>query len=138
MTIDSRDDDTSALPRRDFIKVAGAGAGALLLGGTAAANAETPNPKATRAVRSASASSEFVVIGSGLWGSFTAMNLQAMGNKVTLVDIYGPGNSRQTSGDESRGVRSSYGDRPGEQGEVWMLWAREAMTKWKAFDDEYG
>jgi glycine/D-amino acid oxidase-like deaminating enzyme len=112
--------------------------GALLLGGAAAANAATPGPKATRAVRSASASPDFVVIGAGLWGSFTAMNLQAMGHHVTLVDIYGPGNARQTSGDETRGVRSSYGDRPGEQGELWMLWAREAMKKWTAFDEEYG
>ena len=40
--------------------------------------------------------------------------------------------------DETRGVRSSYGDRPGVQGEVWTLWAREAMKKWIAFDDEWG
>ena len=36
-----------------------------------------------------------------------------------------PGNSRSTSGDETRGVRSSYGDKPGQLGELWMLWARE-------------
>ncbi|HZI40115.1 MAG TPA: FAD-binding oxidoreductase, partial [Gemmatimonadaceae bacterium] len=47
-------------------------------------------------------------------------------------------NSRSTSGDESRGVRSSYGDRPGAQGELWLLWAREAMKRWTAFDDEWG
>lgn len=142
MTIDK--DDDQALPRRDFIKVAGASAGALLIG-AAAVSAESPSrpparghPAESPSVRPASASPEIVVIGAGLWGSFTAMNLQAMGHKVTMVDIYGPGNARATSGDETRGVRSSYGDRAGEQGEVWMLWAREAMTKWKAFDDEYG
>jgi glycine/D-amino acid oxidase-like deaminating enzyme len=138
MTQPSNDDDSGAPSRRDFIKSAGAGAGALLIGGAGTAAAAIPGPKATRSVRSASASPDFVVIGSGLWGSFTAMNLQALGHTVTLVDIYGPGNARQTSGDETRGVRSSYGDRPGEQGEVWMLWAREAMKKWLAFDDEYG
>jgi glycine/D-amino acid oxidase-like deaminating enzyme len=89
-------------------------------------------------VRATSASSDIVVIGAGGWGSFTALNLRRMGAKVTLVDAYGPGNARSTSGDETRGVRSSYGDRPGEQGEVWMLWAREAMKKWTAFDDEWG
>jgi glycine/D-amino acid oxidase-like deaminating enzyme len=59
-----------------------------------------------------------------------------MGAKVTLVDAYGPGNARATSGDESRGVRSSYGDR--ETGEMWMLWAREAIDRWKQFDAEWG
>jgi glycine/D-amino acid oxidase-like deaminating enzyme len=84
------------------------------------------------------ASSDVVVIGAGAWGSFTALNLRKMGAKVTLVDAYGPGNARSTSGDETRGVRSSYGDRPGAQGEVWTLWAREAIKRWIAFDDEWG
>jgi glycine/D-amino acid oxidase-like deaminating enzyme len=130
--------DATALPRRDFLKVAGAGAGAMLVGGAGAAGAMTPKPSATRSVRSASASPEIVVIGAGLWGSFTAYHLRRMGANVTVVDAYGPGNARSTSGDETRGVRSSYGDRPGQMGELWMLWARDAMTRWKQFDDEWG
>jgi glycine/D-amino acid oxidase-like deaminating enzyme len=135
---DTNHADADALPRRDFIKAAGAGAGAILLGGAGAAEANTPKPKATRSVRSANASPEIVVIGAGLWGSFTAYHLRRMGAKVTVVDAYGPGNARSTSGDETRGVRSSYGDRPGQMGELWMLWARDAMTRWKQFDDEWG
>jgi glycine/D-amino acid oxidase-like deaminating enzyme len=134
---DGHADERSELQRRDFLKVAGASASALLLG-SSNVSAESPRPKATRAVRSASASSEIVVIGAGGWGSFTALNLRMLGAKVTLVDAYGPGNARSTSGDESRGVRSSYGDRNGDQGELWMLWAREAMGMWKKFDDEWG
>jgi glycine/D-amino acid oxidase-like deaminating enzyme len=130
--------DATALQRRDFIKLAGAGAGTLLLGGASSAEASTPSPQATRSVRAASASPEIVMIGSGVWGSFTGLNLQRMGAKVTIVDAYGPGNARSTSGDETRGVRSSYGDRAGAQGEQWMLWARESMKKWKAFDEEWG
>jgi glycine/D-amino acid oxidase-like deaminating enzyme len=122
--------------RRDFIKTTGVGAGALLVGGAEKILAE--NPKATRSVRSASASPEIVVIGSGCWGSFTALNLQKMGAKVTLVDTYGPGNARSTSGDETRGVRSSYGDKLGPLGELWTMWARDAMNRWKTFDDTYG
>src|SRR5438270_1335105 len=61
-----------------------------------------------------------------------------MGATVTVVDAYGPGNSRSTSGDETRGVRSSYGDKAGQLGELWMLWARESMKRWRAFDDEWG
>jgi sarcosine oxidase len=123
--------------RRDFLKVAGASAGAFLVGG-----AGLTKPKVTPAPRvpfvRAGESPDIVVVGAGAWGGWTALNLRKMGAKVTVVDAYGAGNARSTSGDESRGVRSSYGDRPGELGEVWMLWAREAMKKWIAFDDEWG
>src|SRR5262245_17589383 len=137
------DGETSTtLPRRDFIKVASVGAGAFMLGGAASGNAapstRVPGLSTARSIPSATQSSDIVVIGAGLWGSFTAMNLRRMGAKVTLVDAYGPGNARSTSGDETRGVRSSYGDRPGALGELWMLWARESMKRWSAFDDEWG
>ena len=131
---------SDALPRRDFIKVAGAGAGLFMLGGPTA----DLRASATRRVpglsnkRPANASSDIIVIGAGAWGSFTAMNLRKMGAKVTLVDAYGPGNGRSTSGDETRGVRSSYGDKPGALGELWTLWARESIKRWIAFDDEWG
>jgi glycine/D-amino acid oxidase-like deaminating enzyme len=127
------------LPRRDFLKVAGAGAGLLMVGGaTPAIAAPVPGLSRKRSIPSASASPDVVVIGAGAWGSFTAMNLRKMGARVTLVDAYGPGNGRSTSGDETRGVRSSYGDKPGKLGELWMLWARESMKRWIAFDDEWG
>ena len=42
--------------------------------------------------------------------------------------------SRSTSGDETRGVRTSYGDRP--HGELWMQWANEAITRWMAWRGE--
>ena len=113
--------DEGALPRRDFLKVAGAGAGALLVSGAGSAAANIPNPRATRSVRSASASPDIVVVGAGLWGSFTAYHLRKMGANVTVVDAYGPGNARSTSGDETRGVRSSYGDKRGTLGELWTL-----------------
>jgi len=128
----------TAVDRRGFIKTAGVGAGLLVLGDAnrAAAVPETPAAR-TAAVRSG-ASPDIVVIGAGIWGSFTAYHLRRMGANVTVVDAYGPGNARSTSGDETRGVRSSYGDRPGALGELWMLWARESMRRWIAFDDEWG
>ena len=129
---------SGALERRDFLKVAGAGAGLLLLGGCApAANPEVPGIQPKRRFPLIGRSSpDIIVIGAGAWGGWTALNLRQMGAKVTLVDAYGPGNARSTSGDESRGVRSSYGDR--STGEHWMLWAREAMKRWTAFDDTWG
>jgi glycine/D-amino acid oxidase-like deaminating enzyme len=55
-----------------------------------------------------------------------------MGANVTLVDQYGPGNGRATSGDESRGIRSSYATR-----ELWVRWAHEAIQRWKRWDEEW-
>lgn len=126
-------DSPDTLDRRDFLKTAGAGAGLIVLGGS-----ETPAVAPARSTLSAGRSPDVVIIGAGIWGSFTAYHLRRMGAKVTLVDAYGPGNARSTSGDETRGVRSSYGDRPGALGELWMLWARESMKRWIAFDDEWG
>jgi sarcosine oxidase len=116
------------LDRRDFLKVAGAGAGALLTG-----CATGGGPGILRFGRS---SANVVVIGAGAFGGWTALNLQRMGAKVTLVDMLGPGNSRSTSGDEQRGVRTSYGDRV-DFGEQWMKWANLAIQRWKEWDAEY-
>src|SRR5690606_23599608 len=49
---------------------------------------------------------------------------------------YGVANSRSTSGDETRGIRSSYGDRA-ESGPLWTRWARESIQRWAAFDAEF-
>lgn len=133
-----QDDQGDALPRREFLRFAGAGAGLLLVGGSDTSLRPVPGIMPRANVPSATASSDIVVIGAGAWGSFTALNLVKRGAKVTLVDAYGPGNARSTSGDETRGVRSSYGDRTGAQGELWTLWARDAMKKWIAFDEEWG
>jgi sarcosine oxidase len=80
---------------------------------------------------------DVIVIGAGAFGGWTAYYLTTLGAKVTLVDAYGPGNSRATSGDETRGIRTSYGDR-GIWSELWMGWANEAITRWAKFDAEWG
>jgi glycine/D-amino acid oxidase-like deaminating enzyme len=80
---------------------------------------------------------EIIVVGAGAFGGWTAYYLATMGAKVTLVDAYGPGNSRATSGDETRGVRTSYGDK-GIWAELWMGWASEAINRWTRFDEEWG
>ena len=48
------------------------------------------------------------VIGAGAFGGWTALNLLRAGAKVTLLDAWGPGNSRSSSGGESRVIRHSY------------------------------
>lgn len=52
-----------------------------------------------------------VVIGAGAFGGWTAWSLARRGARVTIVDAWGPGNMRASSGGETRVIRGSYGDR---------------------------
>jgi glycine/D-amino acid oxidase-like deaminating enzyme len=56
-----------------------------------------------------SAKSHVGVIGAGAFGGWTALYLLRNGFKVTLIDAWGAGNSRSSSGDETRVIRSTYG-----------------------------
>lgn len=78
---------------------------------------------------------DVAVVGAGAFGGWTALHLQQQGARVVLVDQYGPGNSRATSGDETRGVRTSYGDR--DAGQQWMRWVQVAIGRWQRFDEEW-
>ncbi|HTF22077.1 MAG TPA: FAD-dependent oxidoreductase [Chryseolinea sp.] len=53
--------------------------------------------------------SRVVVIGAGCFGGWSALWLLRRGLHVTLVDAWGAGNSRSSSGDETRVIRSTYG-----------------------------
>ena len=66
-----------------------------------------------------------VVIGAGVFGSWTALWLGRRGATVTLVDQYGPGNSLSSSGDESRVTRSAHGS-----DEHYPLWQRRSLSRW--------
>src|SRR5688572_2767653 len=86
--------------RRDFLRAAGAGAGLALLGGCRTAEA-APVPGLEQRRRRpllGGSSADVVVVGAGAWGGWTALYLRQMGARVTLVDAYGPGNARSTSG----------------------------------------
>lgn len=134
-----------ALDRRDFLRMAGVGAGALLATGCVTAGAATgggafsavpPGQGIPRRAARDRGIGHVVVIGAGAWGAWTAYHLRQQGARVTLIDAYGAANSRATSGDETRGIRSSYGDRAA--GTLWTPWARTAIARWKAFDEEWG
>jgi glycine/D-amino acid oxidase-like deaminating enzyme len=66
------------------------------------------------AVRLAAAETKphIAVIGAGAFGGWTAVHLQRLGARVTLLDAWGPGNSRASSGGETRVIRATYADRP--------------------------
>lgn len=76
-----------------------------------AANTFAPPPTFLRpTVNRLSPSSTVVVIGAGAFGGWTALHLLRRGLRVTLVDAWGPGHSRSSSGDETRVIRSTYGN----------------------------
>lgn len=49
------------------------------------------------------------VVGSGAFGGWTALHLLGLGAHVDLVDSWGPGNPRSSSGGETRVIRAIYG-----------------------------
>ena len=66
------------------------------------------------------------VIGAGAFGAWTALYLLRSGAEVTLLDAWGPGNSRASSGGETRIIRGAYGpDQP------YTKLAARALDLWK-------
>ncbi|PYR48916.1 MAG: hypothetical protein DMF89_14240 [Acidobacteria bacterium] len=126
-----------SLDRRGFLKRMVVAPTGLMLGSTVpASNLPLVNPE-QRPTRARDRAADVIVVGAGAFGGWTAYYLRRFGASVKLVDAYGPGNSRSTSGDETRGVRSSYGDK-GIWAELWMTWANEAIDRWARFDEEWG
>jgi sarcosine oxidase len=74
-----------------------------------------------------------VVVGAGVFGTWTAFHLAEAGASVTLVDAYGPGNSRSSSGDETRILRCGYGPDA-----VYSELARRSLHQWRALDARIG
>jgi sarcosine oxidase len=50
-----------------------------------------------------------VVVGAGAFGGWTALHLRRLGAQVTLIDAWGAGNTRSSSGGETRVIRAIYG-----------------------------
>jgi glycine/D-amino acid oxidase-like deaminating enzyme len=67
-----------------------------------------------------------VVVGAGAFGGWTALWLRRSGARVTLLDAWGPGNSRASSGGETRVIRATYGPRA-----VYTRMAARALALWK-------
>jgi sarcosine oxidase len=73
-------------------------------------------------------SPDVVVIGAGVMGVWTALELRRAGREVVLLDAYGFGHPRATSADHSRILRASHGDDA-----FHARWSREAREAWIAF-----
>jgi len=69
---------------------------------------------------------DIAVIGAGVFGAWTAYQLAASGQRVLLIDAYGAGNSRSSSGDESRIIRMGYG-----ADAIYTRSAQRSLKLWK-------
>jgi len=76
---------------------------------------------------------KIVVVGAGVFGAWTAHHLLAAGHEVTLIDAWGPANSRASSGGESRLTRGAYG-----RDAIYTRMARDSLPKWRELSSVAG
>jgi sarcosine oxidase len=69
---------------------------------------------------------DVAVIGAGVFGAWTARQLRLAGASVLLIDAYGPGNSRASSGGESRMIRLGYGP-----DEIYSRYSQRSLVLWQ-------
>lgn len=72
------------------------------------------------------------VVGAGAFGGWTALNLLQAGARVTLLDAWGPGNSRASSGGETRVIRGTYGP-----SQLYTKLAARALELWKKHQSQW-
>jgi sarcosine oxidase len=75
---------------------------------------------------------DFIVIGAGVFGAWTAWNLQRKGHKVLLLDAWGAAHSRASSGGETRLIRTEYAGN-----ELYTRWAWESLAEWHALSKRH-
>jgi glycine/D-amino acid oxidase-like deaminating enzyme len=73
--------------------------------------------------------SDVIIVGSGVFGAWTAHHLKAAGARVALVDAYGVAHPRASSGDHSRILRCGYGpDR------IYAQMAWRSLRQWRELE----
>jgi len=80
-----------------------------------------------------SASPHIAVIGAGAFGGWTALELCRRGARVTLLDAWGPGHSRSSSGDATRIIRGVYGP-----DKVYVDWVARSFPLWRQAEARWG
>jgi sarcosine oxidase len=69
---------------------------------------------------------DVVVIGAGVFGSWTAWHLAKRKLKVLVLDAYGTAHARASSGGETRIIRMSYA-----ADEIYTRWSQRSLVQWK-------
>jgi len=73
-----------------------------------------------------------IVVGAGAFGGWTALRLLERGLRVTLLDAWGPGNSRASSGGETRIIRATYGS-----GRIYTQMSVRALRLWQEYEERW-
>jgi monomeric sarcosine oxidase len=73
---------------------------------------------------------DVIVVGAGVFGAWTAWHLARRGQRVLLMEQYGPANARASSGGESRIIRMGYG-----ADELYTRWSQRSLGMWKELFD---
>lgn len=102
-----------------------------VLGGLAASAALAGAPF-VRANSQGSRGWDFIVVGAGVFGAWTAWSLRRGGHRVLLLDAWGPAHSRASSGGETRLTRTEYGADP-----LYTRWAWESLVEWHALSKRH-
>ncbi len=76
---------------------------------------------------------DIAIIGAGVFGSWTAWHLVRAGRRVLLLDAWGAGHSRSSSGGESRIIRMGYG-----QDALYTGMAAQSLALWKQLENSTG
>ena len=76
---------------------------------------------------------DVVVVGAGVFGAWIAYRLRKAGRRVALLDAYGPGNARASSGGQTRVIRMGYGDQ-----EIYTRWSMRSLELWKSLFGKAG
>lgn len=74
-----------------------------------------------------------IVVGAGAFGGWTALQLVRGAAKVTLLDAWGPGNSRASSGGETRTIRATYG--PAQL--LYTKMVARALQLWQEYEQRW-
>lgn len=77
--------------------------------------------------------SNIIVVGAGIAGIMTALDLQGRGEQVTLIDRWEPGHARASSTDYNRVIRAISG-----RDEFYTKWARDSRARWLELQAETG
>ena len=77
--------------------------------------------------------SSVIVIGAGAFGGWSALQLAQRGAKVTLLDAWGPGDSRASSGGETRTIRATYG--PAQT--LYVKMVARALQLWQEYERQW-
>lgn len=74
-----------------------------------------------------------IIVGAGAFGAWTALELERAGMSVAVLDAYGAGNSRASSGGETRVIRAGYGAES-----FYTRWAVRSLKLWREFFESAG